>query len=193
MSSTALPGAALGSGVIVVTGIQAAGKSTVGPLLARQFSRSAFIEGDLMWKLIVSGREDMGASPTEEAVRQLRLRYKNGALLAASMAEAGFVAVHADIILGRDLEAYASLVSARPLYIVVLIPDVEAVVERQAGRGGRAYQPWVETMGSLRAAVAEHYRWLEETPRIGLWLDSSKQTPAETVADILSRLPEAAV
>jgi hypothetical protein len=26
-----------------------------------------------------------------------------------------------------------------------------------------------------------------ETPRIGLWLDTSGQTPAETVADILGR------
>ena len=44
---------------MLVTGIQAAGKSTVGRILAERFERGAFVEGDLMWKLIVSGRVDM--------------------------------------------------------------------------------------------------------------------------------------
>ena len=32
-----------------------------------------------------------------------------------------------------------------------------------------------------------------ETPHIGLWLDSSQQTPDETVTEIVSRLPEARI
>ncbi len=32
-----------------------------------------------------------------------------------------------------------------------------------------------------------------ETPQIGLWLDSSQQTPDETVDEIIARLPEAGI
>jgi hypothetical protein len=32
-----------------------------------------------------------------------------------------------------------------------------------------------------------------ETPHIGLWLDSSQQTPDETVDEIVARLPEARI
>lgn len=32
-----------------------------------------------------------------------------------------------------------------------------------------------------------------ETPRIGLWLDTSRQSPEETVEEILSRIGEARV
>lgn len=180
-------------GVILVSGIQAAGKSTVGPLLAGRFRRSAFVEGDLMWKLVVSGREDMSENPSDEAWRQLRLRYRNGALLADSLAAAGFVAVHADIIMGEDLASYPSLVPTRPLYVVVLSPTVEAVVARQEGRGGHAYRDWLAMGGSLEEAVAQFKSWLDATPRIGLWLDSSGQTPDETVDEIVRRLDEARV
>jgi thymidylate kinase len=180
-------------GVILLTGIQASGKSTIGPLLAGRFPRSAFIEGDVMWKLIASGREGMTASPTDEALRQLRLRYRNGALLADSFADAGFVAVHVDIVLGEDLARYPEMVRSRPLWIVVLRPDVETVVERQRRRGGNAYRSWTGSEGSLQAAVAEHHRWLAETPPIGLWLDTSGQTPEESVDAIIARLSEAEV
>ncbi|MGI6083025.1 MAG: hypothetical protein ACOYEP_09165 [Limnochordia bacterium] len=61
----------------------------------------AFVEGDLMWKLIVSGRVDMTPDPESEAVRQLQLRYRNGALLVDSLVSAGFTAVHVDIVLGH--------------------------------------------------------------------------------------------
>ncbi len=182
----------LDRGVILVTGIQAAGKSTIGPLLAARFPRSAFIEGDLIWKLVVSGREDMTADPSPEALRQLQLRYRNGALLADSLSEAGFVAVHADIVMGKDIEAYSALARSRPLYIVVLRPDVSSVVQRQEGRGGNAYGDWTRGR-TLEDAVAQFDSWIDATPRLGLWVDSSAQTPDETVDEIVRRLDEARV
>jgi adenylate kinase family enzyme len=55
--------------VVLVTGLQAAGKSTVAARLAARFERAAFIEGDVLWKMIVAGREDMTAEPSQEARR----------------------------------------------------------------------------------------------------------------------------
>ena len=54
--------------------------------------------------MIVAGRVDMADSPSEEARKQLALRYRHGALIARSFVDAGFVAVHADNIYGTDDE-----------------------------------------------------------------------------------------
>jgi dephospho-CoA kinase len=69
--------------VIVVTGIQAAGKSTVAQALAERLERSVHLRGDLFRRMIVNGRADMGAAePPAEALRQLRLRYRPAAAAA---------------------------------------------------------------------------------------------------------------
>ena len=83
---------------VLVTGVQAAGKSTVGRLLAERFEYSAFIEGDDMWRLIVRGRVDMSPDPDPEAIRPFELRLKHGAMLVDSLVDAGFTAVHADLV-----------------------------------------------------------------------------------------------
>jgi predicted kinase len=45
------------SGGFVVTGVMAAGKSTVADLLARRFARGAHLRGDVFRKMIVTGRD----------------------------------------------------------------------------------------------------------------------------------------
>jgi chloramphenicol 3-O-phosphotransferase len=174
--------------IILVTGIQAAGKSTVARALTERFDRGAFIEGDVLWKLIVSGRVDMTPDPSDEALRQLHLRYKHGAMLADSFLEAGFTAVHCDIVVERDLERYVEWVRGRPLYVVVLRPSTSAVAARERARGSSAYRDWMAGSKSLEEAVGEFQRWLDNTPRLGLWIDSSKQSPMETTDEIMRRV-----
>ncbi len=60
---------------VLVTGVQSSGKSTVGRLLAERLGRAAFIEGDDLWLMVVSGREDMADTPSDTALAQLELRY----------------------------------------------------------------------------------------------------------------------
>lgn len=52
--------------------------------------------------------------------------------------------------------------------------------------GKIAYRPGEHTIEQLDAAVAE-------IPRMGLWLDTSAQTPGETVKEILTRRAEAVI
>jgi adenylylsulfate kinase-like enzyme len=170
--------------VILVTGAQAAGKSTVGRLLAERFTKAAFIDGDVMWKLVVSGREDMTADPTAGALEQLDLRYRNGAALADSFFAHGFTAVHADIVLEVGIRRYAAMVFSRPLYVVMLRPSPECVVEREKARGTTAYRDW----DTIEEGVAQFYEWIDNTPRTGLWLDSTGQTPDQTVDEIWARV-----
>ncbi|MCX4881112.1 MULTISPECIES: AAA family ATPase [unclassified Streptomyces] len=165
-------------GVVLITGVMAAGKSTVAQALAETLPRAAHVRGDLFRRMIVSGREDYVPGADGEGEAQLRLRYRLSAATADAYAESGFTAVVQDVVLGNALTAYVGLVRTRPLYVVVLAPSPEAVTARETGRAKTGYGAWtVEDLdGALRA----------DTPRLGLWLDSSELTVGETVEAILA-------
>lgn len=61
--------------LIVVTGIMAAGKSTVARLLAKSFPKGVHVEADVLQQMVVSGAEwvNRPGVPTGEAANQLRL------------------------------------------------------------------------------------------------------------------------
>jgi chloramphenicol 3-O-phosphotransferase len=173
--------------VVLITGVSASGKSTVAQLLAERFARGAHVRGDVFRRMVVSGRADMTAQPTDAARRQLDLRYALGAATADCYFDAGFSVVVQDIVLGPALTTYADAIESRPLHVVVLCPRVEVIEEREAGRTKRAYRPGMPGARALDASLRE------ETPRLGLWLDTSDQTPVETVDAIVSRATEAQV
>lgn len=173
--------------VVVVSGIQAAGKTTVGRMLAARLPRAAFVDGDVLARMVVAGHESMSSEPSAEAERQLFLRYGQAALLAGSFWAAGFTAVVADNIYGRnELGWFVDQVPARPVVVVMLVPRTPAVLEREVARGSDAYRGWTREAG-LEAAVEEFQGYIAETPRIGLWLDTSDQTPETTVDTVLAR------
>ncbi|WP_420111568.1 AAA family ATPase [Pseudactinotalea sp.] len=176
--------------IILVTGIQAVGKSTIAQALAERLDRSVHVRGDTFRRMVVNGREEMGAAvPSPEAVRQLELRYQLAATVADGYADAGFTVVLQDIILGQHLTQVATTIRTRPLSVVVLAPRPEVVArrdaDRQQARGKVAYRDGEESIADLDAYLREH------TPRIGLWLDTSEQTVDESVAEILARGDEA--
>ncbi|CCH30109.1 AAA family ATPase [Actinosynnema sp. NPDC047251] len=171
--------------VVLVTGIQAAGKSTVAQSLAERLPRSVHVRGDVFRRMVVGGRAEMGPEPSEEALRQLRLRHDLAASTADAYYEAGFTAVVQDVVLGEFLPYLVDRVRSRPLLVVVLAPTPAAITVREAGRAKRAYDEW--TVNALDRVLRE------ETPRLGLWLDTSEQTADETVTEILARWSEAVV
>ena len=171
--------------VIVLTGIMAAGKSTVAQLLAERLDRSAHVRGDVFRRMIVSGSAPIVPDGGEAMDAELLLRYRMSAMVADEYASAGYTAVVQDVILGPALATYVKLVLSRPLAVVVLAPDPETVAQREAGRAKKGYGDW--TVESLDTSLRE------DTPRLGLWLDTSDLTPAETVDEILARVPESIV
>lgn len=165
-----------------MTGISAAGKSTVAELLARRFWKGAHVKGDVFRRMIVSGGREMSEDPEPEARRQLELRYRLGAAAADGYFRAGFSVVVQDIVLGEDLTAYVAAITSRPLAVVVLCPDLDTVARREASRAKSAYGEGRVGAEALDAALRR------TTPEIGLWVDSSDLTEQETVDHIADRL-----
>lgn len=176
--------------VVLVTGMQAAGKSTVAPLLAARLGPpAATLDGDVFYRGVVAGAEIMTPEPSAEALRQLQVRYDASALIAQHYADAGFDFVCSDIVLGEDVAKWFDRLRGVERYLVVLVPSVESIVEREIGRGGNnSYRDWG---ASLQDGVRALMAGLEDIPRRGLWIDSSGQTPARTVDEILGDLEQA--
>ena len=169
--------------VVLITGMQAAGKSTIAPLLAaRMGPPAATLDGDVFYRGVVAGAEVMTPEPSAEALRQLRLRYDASALVAQHYADSGFDFVCSDIIFGDDVERWFSRLHDVEKHLVVLVPTVESIVQREIGRGGaNSYRDWQEPGGTLEDAVRALQADLGKTPRRGLWLDTTGQTAAESV------------
>jgi chloramphenicol 3-O-phosphotransferase/ADP-ribose pyrophosphatase YjhB (NUDIX family) len=177
--------------VVIVTGPAAAGKSTVARELCRRFDRAAHIDVDVIrWHMIVSGyvrpEEAYGPEP-EEAQRQLLLAARNASALARNFADEGFLAVIDDVIETREhLDAYLDYLSGcDPISVVTLLPNADTLAARDAGR------PEDQYMGSrseeLRQIIADN------GDTRGVRLDTSHQTPEETVDIILEQLEGARV
>lgn len=172
-------------GTILVTGIMAAGKSTIAQRVAERLPRSVHLRGDAFRRMIVNDRASMAADFDEASAAQLELRYKLAAASANLYCEAGFAVVYQDIILGPALARVVDSLSAHPLYVVVLCPTPEAVERREAGRSKVGYGSWTPQI--LDEALRT------DTPRLGLWLDTSELTIDETVDTIFARADEARV
>jgi cytidylate kinase len=164
---------------VLITGIPASGKSTVADQLARRFPRGVHVKGDVFRRMVIAGRQEMTSPPSEEAWAQLRLRYRLAAHAADAYHEAGFTVVVQDVVIGRVLADYVAAIRSRPLVVVVLAPRSDVVANREAARTKVAYRPGADGIGALDRALRH------ETPRIGLWLDTSDQRPEQTVDEIV--------
>lgn len=169
----------------LITGVMAAGKSTVAELLARRFDRGVHLRGDVFRKMIVSGRDPLTPELGDEALRQLDLRQRLAASAANDYWRDDFTVVLQDIYAGPALPNVIGRLEISPLYVVVLSPRPDVVASREAQRDKSGYGEWSVD------AFCESFA--NETPRVGLWLDTSEHTPEQTVDEILHRRYDARV
>jgi len=171
-----------GVALFVISGVSAAGKSTVARLLAERFERGICVPGDAIREMVVSGRVEVGPDAEDEALRQLVMRYAGALSVADVYLNGGFDVVVEDVIVGPILREFLSLVPVPEFHLVFLDPDAAALERREQERSKVAYGPDRWSVGGLLAVLRE------ETDRIGLWLDTTGLSAEQTVEAILSDL-----
>jgi chloramphenicol 3-O-phosphotransferase len=162
----------------------------VAEVLAHRFERGVHVRGGQFYRWAVRGWVHVGDDDEGEARRLLDLRYRLSSQVAVEYAAAGFTTIVQDNIYGVDVEQWLDRVSPATTHLVVLRPSVEVVEQRDAQRqrslGKVAYR------GGYTPAVNDQH--VAGTRRdLGLWLDTSDQTPEETVDQILQRREDARV
>ncbi|MFN8529710.1 MAG: GNAT family N-acetyltransferase [Anaerolineae bacterium] len=173
----------LSAATLLITGIMASGKSTVAQQIAERIPNSVHLRGDWFRRMIINGRAEIDSPLSDQALLQLRMRYQLAAQAAHIYCQNDFTVIYQDVVLGSFLTEVVQQLSAHPLYVVVLCPRPEVALQRDGERSKHAYRGW--TPEALDHELRTH------TPRIGLWVDSSAQTPAETTDYILANLPKA--
>jgi len=168
--------------IYLITGLMASGKSTVAQLLAEQLEKSVHLRGDVFRKMIVAGREDMSVYPSREALTQLYLRYQLTADAAKAYYDQGFSVVVQDNYYGPALSHMLEFMGDYPVQVIVLCPDCDTIRRREEQRSKNGYTGFdVEPL---------YASFMQETPRVGLWLDNSAMTPQQTVRKILDDCDE---
>jgi predicted kinase len=162
----------------LLTGVPGAGKSTVARLLALHFDRAAHIDIDLVFHhFIVSGLAEP-STPSTESAQQAELAAANAGAMARNYLAAGYVCVlDGALAMRREIRACQHALAPYPLHLIVLAPPTEVSEQRDAQRSGKHVAGSFRHLGPLLDS---------ELAGTGLWLDTSEQTPLDTVRVILA-------
>jgi predicted kinase len=148
--------------MLVITGVPGVGKSTVAAALAATQPRTAHVKADALQRMLVSGGEWPSAG-TPEAMRQLLLRTRNAAQLAANFVDAGFDAILDEVISSPEQLALVDDTITAPTQWVVLTASPATILSRDASRSKHTAANYVHLDARIRQLLADRATCLDTT------------------------------
>jgi len=174
------------SGCVIVSGMPAAGKSTVTALAARLLPRAAQVKGDAVNQMVLSGRVWFMGKPRDEARRQDELCNRNMCSLANNFVDFGFTVLMDTVVADRaELDFLLTLLSPRPVRLVTLAPGVDECRHRNATR----HPDEQFEFDGYEQLEADMKRELGD---VGWWFDTSALTPTRTAEQLVNEAVERA-
>ncbi len=126
--------------IFLITGTPGAGKSSVSTALMRRFPFGLHIPIDDLREWVVSGLADPVPTWTGETTRQFRIARQAASHTARLYASEGFAVAIDDVIFPHEAEEiFVSTLSDFTLHKVLLQPNVEAALSRNATRTNKSY------------------------------------------------------
>jgi shikimate kinase len=119
--------------VLILTGPPAAGKTTVGPLLAQRLRRCTVIDVDQLRRMVV--QPHIAPWKDAEGLAQLQLGARNASLLVRNFVAEGYAVIVLDVLIDETAALYKQLLADIEYRIVLLLPSLGAVIERNQRRG----------------------------------------------------------
>ncbi|MFN8443529.1 MAG: hypothetical protein U0175_22315 [Caldilineaceae bacterium] len=147
--------------ILILTGPPAAGKSTLGPLIAKHLKRCAVIDVDRV-RLMVA-QPHVPPWRGEEGMRQLCLGADNACLLAHNFRKAGFHVVILDVLTVETAEIYRSKLAPLEHQIVLLLPTLEQSLQRNQARGQWLTDEEVRLLYTWEEQLTEYDRKIDNS------------------------------
>ena len=119
--------------ILILTGPPAAGKNTVGALIAKRLQKCVVVDVDLLRAMVV--KPHIAPWLGEEGMAQLRLGAKNACCLAQSFAAEGYAVVILDVLTDETAALYRAQLAAHTLQILLLLPTLAESLGRNQQRG----------------------------------------------------------
>ena len=117
--------------VYIISGMSGSALTNTASLLASRFEKAVHLRGDIFKRMIVSGREDMTAQPSEEALRQMFVRLHLAADAAVTYYKNGFHVILQEEYTETELTRLQGLLKGVPVKTVVLCAGEALKRERE--------------------------------------------------------------
>lgn len=147
--------------ILILTGPPAAGKSTIGPLIAQQLDHCAVIDVDWLRKMVI--QPHIAPWRGEAGLAQLRLGAQNACAVARNCIDAGFAVVILDVLTDETAQIYRTALADRGCQIVLLLPSLETALERNRERGQFLTDAEVELLYDCQTALTNYDRQIDNT------------------------------
>ncbi|MEZ4860601.1 MAG: hypothetical protein R3C14_04815 [Caldilineaceae bacterium] len=119
--------------ILIITGPPAAGKSTIGPLLARKLAHCAVADVDQLRAMVV--QPHIAPWLGDAGMAQLRLGAQNGCAVARNCVGGGFAVVPLDVLTDETAQIYRCELADLVPQIVLLLPSLTVALARNRARG----------------------------------------------------------